>query len=157
MTLFIDPGKTGGAIVVNRLGQVFTVEFGSVEQVAHDLLNISEVVDHAYIEDIHASGQMVPKQSFEFGRNLGHWEGIPAGLETHEITRIKPYAWQKPMGVPRGLDYGKRKTWLYRKSVGLVGKKLTSRALADAWLIAHHCRKACPQLDQMFDALMKNS
>lgn len=153
MTLFIDPGKTGGAVAAKRNGQIYTVAFDTPKQIAWDLQDIEDTVEHAYIEDIHASGQMVPSQSFEFGRNLGHWEGVLAAMETGEITRIKPYAWQKPIGVPKGLSYSKRKTWLYRKSIELVGKKLTSRALADAWLIAHHCRKACPAIDEMFDKL----
>jgi hypothetical protein len=151
MILFIDPGKTGGAIILNRDGGVETVEFAGCGETAVALLEASQFIDGAYIEDIHASGQMIPKQSFEFGRNLGHWEGILAAMETDVITRIQPYAWQKAVGVPKGLDYGKRKTWLYRKSVELVGKENTSRALCDAWLIAWYYRETYPLLKAAFD------
>ena len=131
MIIFIDPGKTGGAIIVHKGEHVKLVPWTSVEKVG--LIVDSYPLDRAVIEKVHGSSSLTPAQVFEFGRNLGQWEGILYDVEKEYVS---PKTWQKPLGMPRNLTYSQRKTWLYRKSVEWVGKKNTNRACCDAWLIA---------------------
>lgn len=139
MIIFVDPGKTGGAVTMNGMGEWATHAFKDVGSLAKWVDDLP--IDHAVIEQVHASGQMIPTQSFEFGRNLGHWEGVLSAVNA-KITVVKPFHWQRPLKLPKASSYGERKKILYRRSVEVVGRANTSRALCDAWLIgywwAHH-------------------
>ena len=156
MIIFVDPGKSGGAVVHGPQGfQRFAWKSPEATALELEALPLME----AYIEQVHGSGSLMPNQVFEFGRNLGHWEGIFSAMGV-SLNYVKPYAWQKPLGLANAKDYTERKKILYQRSVKVVGKSWTSRATCDAWLMAwswcHYVKPKDPLEKQLMND-MKDS
>lgn len=134
MIVAIDPGKSGGCVIVGTSGYV-PIPWKDREQMARSLEQYP--ITEAVIEEVRGTATLTAPAVFKFGQNYGEWLGILAAFEI-PVTFIKPQTWQKSLklGEP---NYGKRKTKLYQLAKQRFSDhgKIT-RATCDAWLILEH-------------------
>jgi hypothetical protein len=131
MIIAIDPGKSGGCVLAAD-GFLEAVPWKSPEQMAAKLEQ--HPIQHAYIEHVFGTATLTHAKIFEFGRNLGQWEGI---LQVLSVQRnyVKPRTWQFPLKIYER-NYTKRKSALLKVAMrnfsDIVGVTL---ATCYAWLI----------------------
>lgn len=100
----IDPGMGGGISVITEAGiQVFDVPLknGKKDKKVYDVHGMAELL-RPYrgrktiicIEQVHAMPGQGVTSMFGFGRGLGLWEGISAGLN-FQVEIITPQSWKK--------------------------------------------------------------
>jgi len=139
----IDPGKSGAIAVISRDGYTAHA-FKSSVQAAGVVADVAlSPLVHIFSERVGASEGMGKSHAFEFGRNVGHWEGIISAFGLDErVTLVDPRTWQNyfPGGGPDlegvGDDYELRKRVLKNFAIEIFpGIKVTLKT-ADALLVA---------------------
>lgn len=154
-TLFIgiDPGGSGGLAVIDAAGTL--VEAVKMPETARDVSEFfrqySSMVRMALLEQVHAMPKQGVSSAFTFGASYG---ALYMALTAHDVPfgRVTPGVWQKSMGVIRkgratptdgviraGGTEKKNKTKARAQEL-FPGTKIT-HAIADALLIAEHCRR----------------
>jgi hypothetical protein len=109
-------------------------------------------IQHAYIEHVFGTPTLTHAKIFEFGRNLGQWEGILQVLSV-QLNYVKPRTWQFPLKIYER-NYKKRKSALLK-----VAKQKFSRlgrvtlATCDAWLILEWAIKNDPTCKDLVSTL----
>lgn len=141
MRLGIDPGKSGGAALLEEDGSFYAVEpFRSEEQMnaVLDSWPLDRVV-RAALEKVHSfSGQGVVS-AFSFGMNYGWWRGQLDSRGLSSKTRhVEPRAWQKAIGVqlPGHVQKTAHKNALKDVAQQMFPGVRVTLATADALLIA---------------------
>ncbi len=131
MIVAIDPGKSGGCVVAS-VNMVRPIPFRSVEQMSAELEQYP--LTHAFCEKVRGTATLTHACVFEFGRNLGQWEGILATLEV-PVTYVEPRTWQFPLKIYER-NYAKRKSALFKVAKRRFGKLgRVTKATCDAWLL----------------------
>ena len=142
----IDPGKSGGLMVIDETGKVeaykcpdkvfdMSVLFKiSIGNTAPDKVNL-------LMERVWARPSNATRAAFTYGVNYGQWLGIAASLEVKTYTEL-PLNWMKWFGCPKGMISRDRKNWLKDKAKELYPniKKITL-ATSDAILIGHYAKE----------------
>ena len=133
MIIAIDPGKGGGCVLASR-AEIKTISFKSrhLNNLALELEALP--IQHAYIERVYGTATLTHAKQFEFGRNVGQWEGLLASLGS-PITYVPPRTWQFPLKIYER-TYNKRKSALFKlakQRFSHLGS--VTRATCDAWLI----------------------
>lgn len=109
----VDPGISG-AVAVWKNGEWNFYDTPTVKLGQRTRLDTAGLVDivrpyhaahfhpHAFLEAVHTHPQEGPVGAFTFGRSLGVWEGILAGLEV-PYTLVPPQSWKAKMmtGLPK--------------------------------------------------------
>lgn len=137
MYIGIDPGKAGGFAVLSVAGKVLAV--GKMPETELDLLTAltpwSSAV-HAYVERVSSSPQMGVVSAFTFGRGYG---GLLMALTALSIpfSLVTPAKWQADLQCLSGGDKNVTK----RRAQQLWPTQPITHAIADALLIAEHCRR----------------
>lgn len=134
----IDPGKNGGiAWLTPSEDAVYAMPMpGTVKDLWECMSVIASPSCFAMIEKVHSSPQMGVKSAFTFGNGLGHLQmalharGIP-----HEPVR--PQDWQRALSCMTKGD----KNITKNRAQGLFPNAKVTHAIADALLIAEHCRR----------------
>lgn len=142
--LGIDPGQSGGIAAIVPDG-IETHKFKNKTE-----WDISEIFSlyalsvttpglggaFAFIESVHAMPKQGVSSTFKFGKSYGFLIGL---LTAHKIpfSFVTPQAWQKAMGCMTHGDKNISKAAAQRLWPML---KIT-HAIADAMLIAEHCKR----------------
>lgn len=156
--LGVDPGITGGIVVLNDIGlldfavRTPVVKAGAGTKKQYDIIGMADIVRSAAktttdllccIEKVGAMPTDGRVGAFNFGKGYGIWLGIFAaiGLPYAEVT---PQRWQARMlsGLPRGKET-KTSAVLRAKSLfpDLPIKAKADHGMADAALIAEYIRE----------------
>ena len=140
MVIAIDPGKSGGCVVASPT-HLEAIPWKGAVHMATQLDGLP--IQRAYIERVYGTSTLTHGKVFEFGRNLGQWEGILTVLSV-DLSYVKPQTWQWPLRVFEK-NYNKRKSALRKIAVhrfGDLGK--VTLATCDAWLLLEWAIKTDP-------------
>lgn len=131
MIVAIDPGKSGGCVLLGPEGYI-SIAWESRVQMASALEQYP--ITEAVIEEVRGTATLTHAAIFKFGQNYGEWLGIFAAFEI-PVTFIKPQIWQRRLRIYER-NYTKRKSALFKLAKKRFGKhgKVT-RATCDAWLL----------------------
>jgi hypothetical protein len=142
----IDPGK-GGAIAYYEGKKAVAVK---CPKSTEDMAVLFSVILSTYkcspdcirliFESVHALPTDGRTSAFNFGKNVGHWEGI-IGCHEIQIERVVPVKWQKHYKIPKITDYYKRKQWLKKKASSIFKDNKVTMALADALLLLNYIKE----------------
>jgi len=138
----IDPGLSGGMALLRDSKCIETFKFeGATERDIEWALQEWVRLDDAYvfIEKVSSSPQMGVTSAFTFGRSYGFLRGLLAGRIVHD--EVRPQDWQKAMGCRTKGDKNVSKA----KAQQLFPDVKVTHAIADAMLIAEHCRRTVNQ------------
>ena len=142
----IDPGKSGGIMVIDELGEA--TAYKCPEEAMDMSVLFSLIVGHTapdnvelLMERVWARPGNAVRAAFTYGVNYGQWLGIAASHEI-KMNTVIPNCWIKWVGCPKALAVKKRKHWLRDKAKELYPelKKITL-ATADAILITHYAKE----------------
>ena len=144
----IDPGKSGGLMVIDEVGEAKAYKCPEKVLDMSILFNIA-IGDTSpdkvklLMERVWARPGNAVRSAFVFGINYGQWLGIAASHEIRMYTE-RPNEWIKWIGCPsiKELSRTKRKNWLKDKAKELYPdlKKITL-ATSDAVLIGHYAKE----------------
>lgn len=142
LILGVDPGKSGGSVLLNGRGDVRGVLSFSDGASFVDFLD-GKTVAFAVIEHVHAMPGQGVTSMFTFGENFGFIQGVLAALKI-PVRRVTPQKWQASLGV--GLP--KDKTPKKNKLKQIAGERFPSTkwtlATCDAVLIANYGLETIP-------------
>lgn len=153
----IDPGKTGGIVLINKNGKFVEksvmpivgkeVDYTELKNLFENYKSIDENL-HAFIERVNAFRVASRTSSFEFGRAFG---GLEATLRLMEIsvTYVSPNQWTKEIhkGISDKIKAKEKSKLAYRRLFPSVILKKTEACkkfhggLIDALLIAEYGRR----------------
>lgn len=146
--LGIDPGATGGAVLLDSLARpIYVMRFSKYPTRNDWLTEFSTVALYnqslfCHMEHVHAMPKDGVKQSFSFG---GHVERLKTMLNWHGIgyELVTPRAWMNSFKMFRKKSETKTK-WKNRlraKAKELYPQENITLDVADAYLIARYCWK----------------
>lgn len=146
--LGIDPGKKGGIVGVDRLGQIkFMSVMPAIEQLPDQLACFD--IQHLCLEKAQCYPHDSKPRAFNYGTHFGMIQGILiANLIPYSLTPVRE--WQKQMICsPKYHDTKRRalvsanKVFKKTKSFWLPTKRHTKPhdGIIDAALIAEYCRR----------------
>jgi hypothetical protein len=146
----IDPGL-GGAVAFVK-GDVASVYDAPVSNGTkrdylvggmRDLFAMADADDcRAVIEQVHAMPRQGVSSTFRFGRGLGLWEGLLAGMDiSYEL--VTPQRWRKGLGIPNGADKAASRVCAQRLFTTLAGQlaRVKDDGRAEALLLAEWRRR----------------
>ena len=142
----IDPGKSGGLIVIDEHGEANAYK---CPEKIFDMATLFKIAigdtppDNVRLlmERVWARPSNATRAAFTYGVNYGQWLGIAASHEIKMYTTL-PNIWIKWIGCPKALAVKERKHWLRDKAKELYPNiKKVTLATADAILIGHYARK----------------
>ena len=139
----IDPGKSGGIMVINETGEVEA--YKCPEKVLDMSILFKLIVGDTAPDDVNLLMERVwarpgnaVRAAFTYGVNYGQWLGIAASYEIKMYT-VLPNNWIKWVGCPKALPVADRKRWLKAKAKELYPElNKVTLATADAILITHY-------------------
>jgi hypothetical protein len=139
----IDPGQSGGMVLLNREGGLlFVTAFNKATEgdIASELREWDDI-DNDYhaiacLEAVHSMPKQGVASSFKFGVSYGFLRGILTGLNIRWDT-VTPQKWQKVMGCMTKGDKNVSKAAAQR----LWPNTKWTHAIADAALIAEYARR----------------
>ena len=127
--LGVDPGQSGGIALVTDVVSL-AWKMPDTERDVFDLLD-SIIINHAYIEAVHAMPKQGVSSSFKFGQNYGFLRGCLISLHI-PFEVVTPQKWQKALGCLTRGDKNVSK----RKAQELYPTLKITHATADALLIS---------------------
>ena len=142
----IDPGKSGGIMVIDESGEA--TAYKCPEKVFDMAILFRLLLGNTAPDDVNLLMERVwarpgnaVRSAFTYGVNYGQWLGIAASHEVKMYTTL-PNTWIKWVGCQKGLPVKERKHWLRDKAKELYPdlKKVTL-ATADAILITHYAKE----------------
>jgi hypothetical protein len=139
----IDPGKSGGIMVIDEDGEVCA--YKCPEKVLDMSVLFRALVGCTAPDDVNLLMERVwarpgnaVRAAFTYGVNYGQWLGIAASYEIKMYTTL-PNDWIKWIGCPKALPVADRKRWLKAKAKKLYPQlPRVTLATADAILITHY-------------------
>ena len=142
----IDPGKSGGIMVIDEKGEVSA--YKCPEKVLDMSMLFKLIIGDTAPENVKLLMERVwarpgnaVRAAFTYGVNYGQWLGIAASHEI-EMCTVIPNNWIKWIGCPKGMIVKDRKNWLKSKAKELYPElKKVTLATADAILITHYARE----------------
>ena len=142
----IDPGKSGGIMVIDEDGEVCA--YKCPEKVLDMSVLFRALVGCTAPDDVNLLMERVwarpgnaVRAAFTYGVNYGQWLGIAASYEIKMFTTL-PNDWIKWVGCPKALPVADRKRWLKTKAKKLYPElKRVTLATADAILITHYAKE----------------
>ena len=142
----IDPGKSGGIMVIDELGEAtaYKCPAEALDMSILFKLIIGETAPddvELLMERVWARPGNAVRHAFTYGVNYGQWLGIAASHEI-KMNTVIPNCWIKWIGCPKALPVPDRKRWLKNKAIKLFPdlKKVTL-ATSDAILITHYAKE----------------
>ena len=142
----VDPGKNGGAAIINQIADHEPVITFRCPKTPRDMalsLMATIPVDVSYndiiilIEHVHAMPSNGVVSMFSFGQNLGHWEGIFGALEL--IPKYAgPRTWMEHYDCKPKMDKKDRKRYLRGIAEELFPNIKMTFNISDALLIANY-------------------
>lgn len=146
MYMGIDPGMTGGIVILDADGKIVSKhkmpETLTVMVELFDYIYFEYTIQHCCVELVHAIPMDTPKTAFVLGNNFGRLEIL---LTTHRIPyeTVTPTKWQNSFGLKKEKNEG-HTSWKNRiRDVGLriygMEKKDLILQISDAAMIARYC------------------
>lgn len=108
-----------------------------------DLFAMADADDcRAVIEAVHAMPRQGVVSTFRFGRGLGLWEGLLAGLGI-PYEMVTPQRWRKDLGIPNGADKAASRVRAQQLFPGLADQlaRVKDDGRAEALLLAEWRRR----------------
>jgi crossover junction endodeoxyribonuclease RuvC len=141
MKLFlgIDPGQSGGMALLDEEGRVVNV-FPMPEtekDVVEVLFEYGSQIQMAVLEKVGPMPRQGISSTAKFMQGYGLLRGVLLALNIR-FDDARPQVWQKAMGCMTGGDKNVSKA----KAQQLFPSMKVTHALADALLIAEHCRRS---------------
>ena len=142
----VDPGKNGGAAVINEITDHEPVITFRCPKTPKDMalsLMSTIPVDVSFddiiilIEHVHAMPNNGVVSMFSFGQNLGHWEGIFGAFEL-DVKYVGPRTWMEHYDCKPGMDKKDRKRYLRGLAEELFPNIKMTFNISDALLIANY-------------------
>lgn len=135
----IDPGKSGGIVILNSDGMLQGMCRLSVSE--FDVASFLEYhdagdADMAVIEQVGAMPRQGVSSTFKFGQSYGFLRGILTAIKV-PFDEVRPQVWQKSMGC---LTKGDKNVTKQKAGQLFPGVKV-HHWNADALLIAEYCRR----------------
>ena len=142
----IDPGKSGGIMVIDELGEA--TAYKCPEKVLDMSVLFKLIIGDTAPDDVELLMERVwarpgnaVRAAFTYGVNYGQWLGIAASHEIKMYT-VLPNNWIKWVGCPKALPVADRKRWLKAKAKELYPElNKVTLATADAILITHYAKE----------------
>jgi Holliday junction resolvasome RuvABC endonuclease subunit len=144
----IDPGSSGAIAVLDE--RVTSTPLGIMtfplkdknERELLDFLEAWRVVNTTYAVLEHVWSTPGQGGAFAFGRNVG-WLQMALTSTRVPFDLVLPRAWQKALDVryPQGATDTEKKNITKRRATQLFPSITITHAIADALLIAEHCRR----------------
>ena len=142
----IDPGKKG-AVAYYEEGKAVAVkcpdniyDMAVLFSVIVDSYKCSPDCIHLILESVHALPTDGRTSAFNFGKNVGQWEGI-IGCHEIKIDRVVPITWQKYYKMPKIPKPYRRKQWLKQKAVDLFEGTKVIMDTCDALLMLNYIKE----------------
>ena len=142
----IDPGKNGGAAVINEIkdGEP-VITFRCPKSPSEMSLSLISTIpiDVSYedvlvvIEHVHAMPNNGVVSMFSFGQNLGQWEGVLGAFELN-VEYAGPRTWMQHYDCKPGMDKKDRKRYLRGIAEELFPNIKMTFNISDALLIANY-------------------
>ena len=142
----VDPGKNGGAAVINEITDHEPIITFKCPKTPRDMAlslmatiptNVSFEDIIVLIEHVHAMPKNGVVSMFSFGQNLGHWEGIFASFELN-VKYAGPRTWMQHYDCKPGMDKKDRKRYLRNLAEELFPNIKMTFNISDAILIANY-------------------
>ena len=142
----IDPGKNGGAAIINEIMDGEPVITFRCPKTPRDMalsLMSTIPVDVSYddvlvlVEHVHAMPKNGVVSMFSFGQNLGHWEGILGAFEL-DVEYAGPRTWMGHYDCKPNMDKKERKRYLRGLAEELFPNVKMTFNISDALLIANY-------------------
>ena len=141
----IDPGKSGGLVVINEKGKA------EAYKCPEKVLDMSLLFQNAVgktapdnvkllMERVWARPNNAVRSAFAYGVNYGQWMGIVACHEVPLQTCL-PTEWISYFKCSKDLEYQERKRWLKEKAKSLYPKLNVTLMTSDSILIADYAMK----------------
>ena len=142
----IDPGKSGGIMVIDELGEA--TAYKCPEEALDMSILFKLIIGETAPDDVELLMERVwarpgnaVRSAFTYGVNYGQWLGIAASHEVKMHTVI-PNCWIKWVGCPKALPLKERKHWLRDMAKKLYPElKKVTLATSDAILITHYAKE----------------
>lgn len=139
----IDPGKSGSATVIARIGGSETVDVMRFEKATEKeintfLFNHSFLCHMCYIEKVASRPKQGVRSVFTFGENTGFIRGL---LVANEIpfTFVLPKKWQNKLGLgKKQASYTARKRMHKQRAEELFPSIRITNDMADSMLLAEY-------------------
>tara|TARA_Y100000310_G_scaffold277397_1_gene295110 strand:- start:457 stop:1002 length:546 start_codon:yes stop_codon:yes gene_type:complete len=142
----IDPGKNGGAAVINEVpDHETTISFRCPKtptEMAYTLVstipeNISYEDVRVTVEHVHAMPANGVVSMFSFGQNLGQWEGILGAFELN-VDYVGPRTWMQHYDCKPNMERRERKRYLRGLAEKIFPNIKMTFNVSDALLIANY-------------------
>lgn len=151
-----DPGKSGGIVALDAMGNVLLTHAMPVIGKEYDLQKIHDLLDHysrhkvyVGIENVHAiQGKAGNSSNFSFGLGKGILMGIVSGLKMPYLL-VNPRQWQKETweGVTKQSDTKKtsliaaKRLFPDQDFLASERSRKPHDGIVDAMLIGEYCRR----------------
>lgn len=149
----IDPGKTGGAVILSADRSDPPLLFPFDKKTPWDINDFIKSINPTFflIEKVAGStggiqGRTSGRSMFTFGWNAGFVYGL---LVENKLAEITPVKWQKEFGLIRTNKKesdGDKKRRHAAKAQKLFPQQKVTQQIADALLIATYCRRHYKEL-----------
>lgn len=138
--LGIDPGVSGGAVLLEDGLLVDFAKWEGEETFITFLKTHADVIDHVFIEKVHGTPVQTAGRAFTFGENAGFIRGAVMSFDL-PFTLVPPQRWQSGYNFPKVPRTAKGKTE-HKNNVKKEAARLIpgnwTHATADAALIAKY-------------------
>ena len=142
----IDPGKNGGAAVINEMIDGEPIITFRCPKTPRDMalslmstipVGVSYEDVLVLVEHVHAMPKNGVVSMFSFGQNLGHWEGILGAFEL-DVEYAGPRTWMGHYDCKPNMDKKDRKRYLRGLAEELFPNIKMTFNISDAILIANY-------------------
>lgn len=159
MTVYvgIDPGASGGAVLINEQFDVLSVYSNDGNSLAYEALLIEKLGDrltgislssrefYVVLEDVGAAPKQGSKSTARLCKSMGLYWGmlIQSGCfkSPKSAQVVRPSRWRRGLGMTSAYD--KKDVHSLVKEIFKDDAVLISKDMADAAAIAVYCRKLC--------------
>jgi crossover junction endodeoxyribonuclease RuvC len=159
LILAIDPGISGGLVVMDQLGRYVdhlltpTIKTGSRSKlngaaIAAWINEHVDHIDHAFIELVGAMPGQGVTAMFTFGHAAGFIEGLVSGAQI-PLTLVPPTTWKKYSGfVGKEKDAPRSRAVQLYPALRVLDQKGKGQAIADALFIGLYGLSTLPKGNQ---------
>jgi crossover junction endodeoxyribonuclease RuvC len=136
--LGVDPGMSGGIALLHETGAIVHVQaMPETERDTAELLEeFASRVRFALIEKVTPMPKQGLGSTWTFGQHYGFLRGLLVVLRI-PFDQVRPQVWQSELGCRTGGDKNVSKA----KAQQLWPAQKITHAIADALLLAEHCRR----------------
>jgi len=130
----IDPGQSGGIVIINNDGLVESYKMPETERDIYDLLESYKISNPiVWLEKVHAMPKQGVSSTWKFAANYNFIRGVIIALK-YPLYDVPPVKWQRALGCLSGGNKNIPKA----KAQQLFPQLKITLNIADALLIAYY-------------------